>query len=144
MGRHPDKSTLFATHTNGMAIKAMTDVYNLITDPRREWDNIFPGFTIERSVEYLWMDLKPKDAPNMYKTISFRGIDGSFAGILEASWLIYCDDLIKDITEATNPDRLANAWQKYGTDISQRRVDDNVKELHIATQMEHKGRSVSA
>lgn len=134
IGRHPDKSTLFATHTNGMAIKAQTDVYNLITDPRRGWSEIFPGFTIEKSVEYLWMDLSPKENPNTYKTIYFRGIDGSFAGILEASWLIYCDDLINGIVEATNPDRLNNAWQKYGTDISQRRVDDNVKELHIATR----------
>lgn len=134
IGRHPDKSTLFATHTNGMAIKAQTDVYNLITDPRRGWSEIFPGFTIEKSVEYLWMDLSPKENPNTYKTIYFRGIDGSFAGILEASHLIYCDDLINGIVEATNPDRLNNAWQKYGTDISQRRVDDNVKELHIATR----------
>ena len=134
IGRHPDKSILFATHTNGMAVKAMTDVYNLITDPRRGWSQIFPNFKIDKSAEYLWLDLQPKDSPNLYKTIYFRGIDGSFAGILEASWLIYCDDLIKDITEAMNPDRLANAWQKYGTDISQRRVDDNVKELHIATR----------
>lgn len=134
IGRHPDKSTLFATHTNGMAIKAQTDVFNLITDPRRGWSEIFPGFTIEKSVEYLWMDLSPKENPNTYKTIYFRGIDGSFAGILEASHLIYCDDLINGIVEATNPDRLDNAWQKYGTDISQRRVDDNVKELHIATR----------
>jgi len=134
MGRHPDKSILFATHTNGMAVKAQADVYNLITDPRRGWGEIFPGFTIDKSAEYLWVDLSPKSAPNMYKSIYFRGIDGSFAGILEASWLIYCDDLIKNIEEAMNPDRLDNAWQKYGTDISQRRVDDNVKELHIATR----------
>jgi hypothetical protein len=134
IGRHPDKSTLFATHTNGMAIKAQTDVYNLVTDPRRGWSEIFPGFKIEKSAEYLWLDLQPKNSANMYKTIYFRGIDGSFAGILEASHLIYCDDLINGIIEATNPDRLANAWQKYGTDISQRRVDDNVKELHIATR----------
>lgn len=134
IGRHPDKSTLFATHTNGMAVKAMGDVYNLITDPRRGWSEVFPNITVEKSQEYLWMDLSPKDTPNTYKTIYFRGIDGSFAGVLEASAYIYCDDLIRDITEAMNPDRLENAWTKYGTDISQRRVDDTVKELHIATR----------
>ncbi|WP_312694107.1 hypothetical protein [Caproiciproducens sp.] len=134
IGRHPDKSILFATHTNAMARKAMTDVYNLITEPRRGWGDIFQNFTVNKSQEDLWIDLEPKDSSNTYKTIYFRGIDGSFAGILEASWLIYCDDLINGIIEATNPDRLANAWQKYGTDISQRRVDDNVKELHIATR----------
>ena len=134
MGRHPDKSILFATHTNAMAVKAMGDVYNLITDPRRGWDKVFPNVTIDKSQEYLWMDLSPKDSPNNYKTIYFRGIDGSFAGLLEASWLIYCDDLIKNIEEAMNPSRLENAWQKYGTDISPRRVDDTVKELHIATR----------
>jgi hypothetical protein len=133
-GRHPDKSILFATHTNAMARKAMADVYDLMTNPRRGWSDVFPNFKVEKSQEDLWVDLSPKENSNTYYTLYFRGIDGAFSGILEASWLIYCDDLIKNITEAMNPDTIENAWTKYGTDISQRRVDDNVKELHIATR----------
>lgn len=134
MGRHPEKSILFATHTNQMAVKAQQDVLNLITDPRRGWGEIFPHLKIDKSSEYLWINLTPKDQPNNYYTIYFRGIDSSMAGVLEASWLIYCDDLIRGIEEAMNPSRLDNAWVKYSTDISQRRTNSSVKELHIATR----------
>lgn len=134
MGRHPEKSMLFATHTNQMAVKAQQDVLSLITDPRRGWNEIFPHLKIDKSSEYLWINLTPKDQPNNYYTIYFRGIDSSMAGVLEASWLIYCDDLIRGIEEAMNPSRLDNAWVKYSTDISQRRTNSSVKELHIATR----------
>lgn len=133
-GRHPDKSVLFATHTNGMAVKAQQDVLSLMTDERRGYKKCFPDLKLDKSVEYLWIDLSPKTRPNNYKTLYFRGIDSSIAGVLEASHLIYCDDLIRGIEEALNPARLDNAWTKYSTDISQRRTNDAVKELHIATR----------
>lgn len=133
-GRHPDKSILFATHTNGMAVKAQQDVLSLMTDERRGYKKCFPDLKLDKSVEYLWIDLSPKTRPNNYKTLYFRGIDSSIAGVLEASHLIYCDDLIRGIEEALNPARLDNAWTKYSTDISQRRTNDAVKELHIATR----------
>lgn len=136
-GRHPDKSILFATHTNAMAVKVMQDFYSMATDPKRQYARIFPDITedkIAKSAEYLWIDFTQKPEENNYKTIYFRGIDGSFAGVLEASWLIVVDDLIKNIEEALNPTRLETAKQKYGVDITQRRTDDNVKELHVATR----------
>lgn len=136
-GRHPDKSILFATHTNAMAVKIMQDFYTMATDPKRQYSRIFPNVTadkIEKSAEYLWIDFVNKPEDNNYKTIYFRGIDGSFAGVLEASWLIVVDDLIKNIEEAMNPTRLETARQKYGVDITQRRTDDSVKELHVATR----------
>ena len=55
-------------------------------------------------------------------------------GVLEASWLLYCDDLIKNIEEAMNPDRMETARTKYGTDIVQRKSNKEVRELHIATR----------
>lgn len=133
-GRHPEKSILFATHTNAMAVKMQQDFYSMATDPKRGYDKVFPGLQIEKSAEYLWLDFQPKQCPNNYKTVYFRGIDGNMAGVLEASHLIVVDDLIKNIEEALNPTRLDNAWQKYSTDISQRRTDNSVKELHIATR----------
>lgn len=47
---------------------------------------------------------------------------------------MYCDDLIKNIEEAMNPDRLETARAKYGTDIVQRKANKEVRELHIATR----------
>lgn len=134
MGRHPEKSCVFATHTTGNANKVLLDVLNLITDERRGWKAMFPGFTVEKSIENSWINLTPKPKENNYHTAYFRGIDGGFSGMLEASHLLYVDDLIKNIEEAMNPTRLDTAWQKYSVDISQRRTNSKVKELHIATR----------
>lgn len=133
MGRHPEKSMLFATHTGRMARKEFTDIYNLITDPRRCWSEIFRGLEISRSAEDLWIDITPKKAPNNYKTFYCTSIDAQKAGVMEATHLIYCDDLIGGIEEAMNPVRLDTAWDKYTTDILQRK-NGTVKILHIATR----------
>lgn len=132
-GRHNDKSMIFVTHTGRMAKKAFTDILNMLNDKRRRWNEIFPGFTIESSAEDLWVDIKPKNDPNNYKTIYFTSVDANKAGVMEASWLIYCDDLIGGIEEAMNPVRLDTAWVKYSTDVLQRKTG-NVKILHIATR----------
>ena len=133
MGRHPEKSMLFATHTGRMARKEFLDIYNLITDPRRCWNEIFRGLEVNKSAEDLWIDVTPKKAPNNYKTFYCTSIDAQKAGVMEASHLIYCDDLIGGIEEAMNPVRLDTAWEKYTTDILQRK-NGFVKILHIATR----------
>lgn len=133
MGRHPEKSMTFNTHTSKMSRKEFADVMMLITDPRREWSKIFPGLEVSQSAEDLWIDINPKKSPNNYKTLYCTSIDASKAGVMEASHLIYCDDLIGGIEEALNPVRLNNAWDKYSTDILQRK-NGNVKILHIATR----------
>lgn len=71
MGRHSDKSMLFATHTGRMARKEFNDIYALITDPRRCWSEVFRGCVIDRSAEDLWIDISPKKSPNNYKTMYF-------------------------------------------------------------------------
>ena len=36
----------------------------------------------------------------------FKSVDGGTTGLAEASNLLYCDDLVKDVETANNPDRL--------------------------------------
>lgn len=105
-----------------------------LTDEKKEIKAIFPEFEIKaQNAEDLWIQLK-SESSNPYHTAYFRGIDGNMAGILEASWLLYCDDLIKNIEEAMNPTRLETARTKYGVDITQRKANKAVRELHIATR----------
>lgn len=134
MLRHPGRSCFFVSHTASMAIKVYNDTINLITDPKAEIQRIFPnGVIVEKNAEQLFIQLKTNMGTG-YHTAYFRGIDGNMAGVLEASWLLYCDDLIKNIEEAMNPDRLETARTKYGTDIVQRKSNKGVRELHIATR----------
>lgn len=134
MLRHPDKSCFFVSHTAAMAKKVYTDIIMYLTDEKKEIKSIFPEFEIKgQNAEDLWIQLK-SESSNPYHTAYFRGIDGNMAGILEASWLLYCDDLIKNIEEAMNPARLETANTKYGVDITQRKSNKGVRELHIATR----------
>lgn len=134
MLRHPDKSCFFVSHTAAMAKKVYTDIMMYLQDEKKEIKNIFPEFEIKgQNAEDLWIQLK-SESSNPYHTAYFRGIDGNMAGILEASWLLYCDDLIKNIEEAMNPTRLETARTKYGVDITQRKSNKAVRELHIATR----------
>lgn len=117
-----------------MAKKVYSDILNYLTDEKKEIKSIFPEFEITgQNAEDLWIQLK-RESSNPYHTAYFRGIDGNMAGILEASWLLYCDDLIKNIEEAMNPSRLETARTKYGVDITQRKANKGVRELHIATR----------
>lgn len=136
MLRHPEKSCFFVSHTTAMANKVYNDILNMLEDAdgTRNLKAIFPEYEIEgQSAEHLWIQLKTKSS-NPYHTAYFRGIDGNMAGILEASWLLYCDDLIKNIEEAMNPTRLETARVKYSVDVTQRKTNKMVKELHIATR----------
>lgn len=134
MLRHPEKSCFFVSHTAAMAIKVYNDVINQIEDSKAEITKIFPeGIIVAKNAEQLYIQLKTNMSTG-YHTAYFRGIDGNMAGVLEASWLLYCDDLIKNIEEAMNPDRLETARMKYGTDIVQRKANKGVRELHIATR----------
>ena len=109
MLRHPERSCFFVSHTAAMAIKVYNDVIGIIEDSKAEITRIFPeGIIIGRNAEQLYIQLKTGMSTG-YKTAYFRGIDGNMAGVLEASWLLYCDDLIKNIEEAMNPDRLETA-----------------------------------
>lgn len=134
MLRHPEKSCFFVSHTSAMAKKVYSDILNMLQDESRNIKSIFPEFEIDnQSAEDMWIQLKTHSS-NPYHTAYFRGIDGNMAGILEASWLLYCDDLIKNIEEAMNPTRLETARVKYSVDVTQRKTNKNVKELHIATR----------
>lgn len=134
MLRHAEKSCFFVSHTAAMAIKVYNDIINMLSDSKMEIQKIFPnGVIVEKNAEQLYIQLKTNMGTG-YHTAYFRGIDGNMAGVLEASWLLYCDDLIKNIEEAMNPDRLETARMKYGTDIVQRKANKGVRELHIATR----------
>lgn len=134
MLRHAERSCFFVSHTAAMAIKVYNDIINMLNDGKMEIQKIFPeGVIVEKNAEQLYIQLKTNMSTG-YHTAYFRGIDGNMAGVLEASWLLYCDDLIKNIEEAMNPDRLETARMKYGTDIVQRKANKGVRELHIATR----------
>lgn len=132
MGMNSDESILFASHTNPMVRKFYNEIIQLMESPEYSWKDIFPSVNIcDRSAEDSYIDVGEK---NTYKSFYARSIDSNMSGVLEASFLLYCDDLIRSSEEARNPDRVKTAVVKYIEDIRQRRVSENVRELHIGTR----------
>lgn len=132
IGRHPDESSFFVSHTARMCRKVMNDIVSLLSNP--VYKLIFPQTTFKTSSEDMWIDVYPKETENGYRTLYFAGIDSAMAGVINCSWLLYCDDLIAGTEEAINPDRVERACEKYVGDIRQRRANGNVRELMIATR----------
>lgn len=139
-GRFPDRSILGNGHSNSLTQAFYNEILNIMTSDEYRFQEIFPRCKIvNKSSEYSYLDL---NTPKRFHTIMFRSIDGGTTGLAEASNVLYCDDLIKDIEQANNPDRLEKIFYTYTSTIQDRKVQRLCKdgvyrpcpEIHIATR----------
>lgn len=139
-GRFPERSILGNGHSNSLTQAFYNEILNIMTSDEYRFTNIFPKAKIvNKSSEYSYLDL---NTPKRFHTIMFRSIDGGTTGLAEASNVLYCDDLIKDIEQANNPDRLEKIFYTYTSTIQDRKVQRLCKdgvyrpcpEIHIATR----------
>lgn len=131
MARHNSESSFFASHSMKMCRKVYDDLMNIFNSPG--FKRVFPWLSATGNKEDMWIDLIPR-VSNGYHTLHLAGIDSQMAGVIDCSWLLYCDDLISGIEEAMNPDRMENALNKYVTDIRQRFSKSNAIALLSATR----------
>lgn len=139
-GRFPERSILGNGHSNSLTQAFYNEILNIMTSDEYRFSQIFPGMKIvNKSSEYSFLDL---NRPKRFHTIMFRSIDGGTTGLAEASNVLYCDDLIKDVEQANNPDRLEKIFYTYTSTIQDRKVQRLCKdgvyrpcpEIHIATR----------
>ena len=118
VGMHPNKSSLTASYAGYVASTFYDGILEFISDPRYNFKEIFPDCPlVDTDSKNMSLDLKDKQR---YKSITFRSIDGQITGALEANDVMYFDDLIQNIEEAKNIDRLDKAWDKVTVDLFQR------------------------
>lgn len=139
-GRFPERSILGNGHSTSLTQAFYNEILNIMTSDEYRYNEIFPKAKIvNKSSEYSFLDL---NSPKRFHTIMFRSIDGGTTGLAEASNVLYCDDLIKDIEQANNPDRLEKIFYTYTSTIQDRKVQRLCKdgvyrpcpEIHIATR----------
>ena len=139
-GRFPERSILGNGHSNSLTQAFYNEVLNIMTSDEYRFNQIFQNANIvNKSSEYSFLDL---NRPKRFHTIMFRSIDGGTTGLAEASNVLYCDDLIKDVEQANNPDRLEKIFYTYTSTIQDRKVQRLCKdgvyrpcpEIHIATR----------
>ena len=131
IGKNPNKAIFCSGHSTALMGSFYDGVNEFTTSEQYNYRNIFPlSQRVDTDAKQLFLDY---GEPSRYKSISFRSIDSSMSGLIEATNLLYVDDLIAGIEEAQKPERLLNAYSKYETDIKQRRKD-GVPILMIGTR----------
>lgn len=139
-GLYPNRSILGNGHSTSLTQAFYNEVLNIMTGDEYRYNEIFPkNRIVAKSSEYSYLDI---NKPKRFHTIMFRSIDGGTTGLAEASNILYCDDLIKDIEQANNPDRLEKIFYTYTSTIQDRKVQRLCKdgvyrpcpEIHIATR----------
>ena len=139
-GLYPDRSILGNGHSASLTQSFYEEVLNIMMSDEYRYSSIFPqNQIVNKSAEYAYLDL---NNVKRFHTIMFKSIDGGTTGVAEASNVLYCDDLIKDIEQANNPDRLEKIFYTYTSTIQDRKVQRLCKdgvyrpcpEIHIATR----------
>lgn len=139
-GRYPERSILGNGHSTSLTQAFYSEVLNIMTSEEYRYFEIFHGSKlVHQSAEYSYIDL---DRKKRFHTLMFKSIDGGTTGLAEASNILYCDDLIKDVEQANNPDRLEKIFYTYTSTIQDRKVQRLCKdgvyrpcpEIHIATR----------
>lgn len=136
-GRRPELSTLTVSHS-GDIIKLMYDELRRLIFPGGEyrWSEVFPEIAIKGAhADLRTIDLEQE---KRFATYQFTSLGTSNAGRFRALNLLYCDDLVSGIDQAKNPDLMDKLYRQYVVDCKQRKLGDEVKELHIATRWSRK------
>ena len=128
-------------------IQAMQDLEDSGDITRMFYDGVIDITTNDE--EYCWNEIFPDvhlvstDAKreqinfNKYKpfaNLQCTSVGSKNAGKVRCNRYLYCDDLIGGIEEALNKNQLDKLWRIYGTDAKQRKLNEQVKEIHIATR----------
>ena len=138
-GLYPELSILGNGHSTSLTQSFYNEIINILTSEEYRFSQIFPNLSIaKKSAEYSWIDLEKE---KRFHTLMFRSVDGGTTGLAEASNLLYCDDLVKDVETANNPERLEKLFYTYTSTIQDRKVQRLCKdgvyrpcpELHVNT-----------
>lgn len=138
-GMCPDESILACGHSVSLVQSFYGEMMNLITDSEYRYKEIFPNNEIVyKSAEYLQIDLNKSKRFHTYNYIS---IESGGTGKVQAERLLYCDDLVKNVEQANNPETLEKLYHNYTSTIKDRKIQRLCKdgvyrpcpEIHINT-----------
>lgn len=138
-GMCPDESILGAGHSVGLIQSFYNEIMNIIDGEEYRYHEIFPNNKIvNKSAEYLYIDLNRE---KRFHTYNYVSVEAGGTGKVQAERLLYCDDLVKDVEQANNPQRLEKLYYNYTGTIKDRKIQRLCKdgvyrpcpEIHINT-----------
>lgn len=112
--------------------KGFNGIDALINDDMGNFKKIFPNLKeIYRSAETMSLDYTNnpnRTRPHSEYTLYCVGFDGSVTGRTRAHNIMFCDDLVKDIEEASNKDIMDKKWVEF-TGTTRKRMQGQCKLL---------------
>lgn len=137
IGKDPDLPNMMISYSASIAKdKFYNGIDSLINDDMGNFKKIFPKLReIYRSAETLSLDYTNEEnrkRPHSEYSLYCVGFDGSVTGRTRAHNILYADDLIKDIEEASNKDLMDKKWVEF-TGTIKKRMQGNCKMLLVGT-----------
>lgn len=138
-GMKPLGSIIGVGHSARLVESFYNEIINLITSDEYRYNKIFPNNKIvNKSSEYNFIDINTN---KRFHTYNYLSIETGGTGSVEANVLLYCDDLVKNVEQANNPDRLEKLYHNYTGTIKDRKLMKLCKdgvyrpcpEIHINT-----------
>lgn len=134
MGRFPSSANVMSGHSDKLTDGFYRELLSIMSD-REEylWHEVFPGVPIvDNSAKNETIDLEKR---KRFPTMTCRSISGTLTGAVEvgSNGILYCDDLIEDLEESLNPQRLQNKYDAYLNQLKDRKKL-GAKELMVGTR----------
>lgn len=122
MGKRPDVASVMSGHSDKLTDGFYRELLSIITDKETYlWGDVFPGVKIvDQSAKNETIDLNRK---KRFPTMTCRSIGGTLTGAVEigTGGILYCDDLIEDLEESLNPERLQAKYDAYLNQLKDRK-----------------------
>lgn len=132
IGKHYTDYSLFFSHSGDITRMFYDGVLDITTSEEYKWSEIFPDVKLrDTNAKAEKMDFG-KYKP--FYSLQCTSVGSKNSGKVRCNRYLYCDDLIGGIEEALNKVRLDNLWNIYSVDARQRKLNEQVKEIHIATR----------
>lgn len=137
LGKNPEKPSIFVSYSASIAKdKGFNGIDALIHDDMGNYSKIFPHLhELYRSAQDMVLDFSNdpnRKRPHSEYSMYFVGFDGSITGRTRAHNILYADDLVKDIEEASNKDIMDKKWVEF-TGTLKKRMQGNCKMLLVGT-----------
>lgn len=132
IGKHPSDYSLFFSHSSDITRMFYDGVLDITTSDEYRWSEIFPDVKLRdtnaKAEKLDFGKYKP------FYSLQCTSVGSKNSGKVRCNRYLYCDDLIGGIEEALNKTRLDSLWNIYSVDARQRKLNEQVKEIHIATR----------
>lgn len=133
IGRHPEDYSLFFSHSAEITDMFYRGVLDITTNGiEYQWKDIFPRVKLQSTNAKAQTINFDKYKP--FASLQCTSIGAKNAGKVRCNRYLFNDDLIGGIEEALNKNILDKLWRIYTTDARQRKLNQAVKEIHIATR----------